>query len=175
MQKKSGLLIFILFPLFFSSGAIASKKNKNQIQKLSGVVEKCHDGDTCRVAVNDKILKIRFSGIDTPELSQKYGKDAQKFTESKLRGQNVDLECEGKSYDRLTCTVFLQGRNVNREIVLAGWAYDSFKYSKGEYAPDVATAKSQRLGIWKDENLISPYCYRHKTSKHCRVSQSYMP
>lgn len=175
MQKFSSLMTLLLILGLLSPTAEARKKKKPQIQKLSGVVQKCHDGDTCRVLVKDKNLKIRFSGIDAPELKQKYGKDAQMFTESKIKNRPVDLECEGTSFDRLTCTVFLEGRNINREIVLNGWAYDSAKYSKGLYAPDVALAKSKRLGIWKDSNLTSPYCFRHKTSKHCRVSQSYMP
>jgi len=175
MKHITALLTLTLALSVIATPAHARKKKKTQIQKISGVVQKCHDGDTCRVIANDKNLKIRFAGIDTPELKQKYGKDAQAFTESKIKNRNVDLECEGTSYDRLTCTVFLEGKNINREIVLNGWAYDSFKYSKGAYAPDVEIAKSQRLGMWKDANLVSPYCFRHKNSKPCRVRQSYMP
>lgn len=175
MKHISALLALILTLSVVSSPAQARKKKKPQTQKLSGVVQKCHDGDTCRVIVNGKNLKIRFFGIDTPELKQKYGKEAQAFTEGKIINRNVDLECEGTSYDRLTCTVFLDGQNVNREIVLNGWAYDSTKYSKGAYALDVETAKSQRLGMWKDANLVSPYCFRHKTAKPCKVRQSFMP
>jgi len=169
------LLTLALLLSLGTSGAEAAKRKKNKIQKLTGTVQSCHDGDTCRVLVKNKSLKIRFAGIDTPELSQQNGKDAKNFTESKLKGRTVDLECEGTSFDRLTCVVFLEGRNINREIILNGWAFESLKYSKGEYAPDVQTAKNKRLGIWQNENLVSPYCYRHKTSKHCRVSQLYMP
>lgn len=160
---------------FYSPAAEAGKKKKVTVQKISGVVQKCHDGDTCRVLVNNKSLKIRFAGIDTPEISQQYGKEAQIFTESKLKNKRVNLECEGTSFDRLTCLVFLEGRNINRDIVLNGWAFDSKKYSKGIYAPDVQVAKDKKLGIWKEAPLVSPYCFRHKTSKHCRTSQLYMP
>ncbi|WP_413287737.1 thermonuclease family protein [Bdellovibrio sp. HCB337] len=169
-------LLPILFTLTLSSiNAEARKKKKPQVQKLIGTVQKCHDGDTCRVIVDNKNLKIRFAGIDTPELSQKYGKEARDFTESKLKNKVVRLECEGTSFDRLTCTIFMEGRNINREIVLNGWAFDSTKYSKGIYAQDVEGAKAKQLGIWKDPKLVSPYCYRHKTNKKCRVSQLYMP
>lgn len=175
MKNISAALSLILALSFLATPAHARKKKKSPVQKISGVVQKCHDGDTCRVIANDKVLKIRFAGIDTPELKQKYGKEAQNFTESLIKNRNVDLECEGTSYDRLTCTVFLEGKNINREIVLNGWAYDSFKYSKGAFIPDVETAKTQKLGMWKDANLVSPYCFRHKTSKPCKVRQSYMP
>lgn len=170
-----------LLPILFSltlmtnSAEASKKKKKPQVQKFSGTVQKCHDGDTCRVIAGSKNLKIRFAGIDTPELSQKYGIEARDFTESKLKNKIVDLECEGTSYDRLTCTIFMEGRNINREIVLNGWAFDSTKYSKGMYAQDVQDAKDRKLGIWKDSNLVSPYCYRHKSNKKCRVSQLYMP
>ncbi len=152
-----------------------AKKKKQQIQHLSGVVEKCHDGDTCRVKVGNKIAKIRFAGIDCPELSQKYGKQARDYTESIIKNKYVNLECDGKSFDRLTCTVFLADKNVNLMIVENGWAYDSTKYSKGRYLASVDTAKNQRTGMWVDRDLTSPYCYRHKTNKKCALDQSYMP
>lgn len=160
---------------FGSTTSFAKKKKKSQVHSLQGVVQKCHDGDTCRVLVGNKSLKIRFAGIDCPELSQKYGKEARNFTESLVKGKDVNLECDGTSFDRLTCTVFVAGKNVNLAIVESGWAYDSTKYSKGRYLASVDTAKSLRKGIWNDANLMSPYCYRHKTAKKCATDQSYMP
>ncbi|QDK47258.1 hypothetical protein DOM22_19845 [Bdellovibrio sp. ZAP7] len=165
----------LLAALFIQPTFAFAKKNRNQRTFLSGVVEQCHDGDTCRVRVKGKIAKIRFAGIDCPELSQKYGKQARNFTESIVKGKQVDLECDGKSFDRLTCVVFVGDKNVNLMIVQHGWAYDSTKYSKGRYLASVDEAKSQRLGIWADKNLTSPYCYRHKTNKKCALDQSYMP
>ena len=163
--------IIVLSPTAFAK----KKKKPEEVHKYSGVVQKCHDGDTCRVTVDNKTMKVRFAGIDTPELSQKYGKEAQKFTESLVKGKNVNLECDGKSFDRVTCTVFIDQRNINMEIVQAGWAYDSTKYSKGRYIAAVSDAKANRLGIWKDENLKSPFCYRHKSNKRCKVEPSFMP
>jgi len=167
--------LFLSVSLALAPNAFARKKKSQDIHKFSGVVQKCHDGDTCRVMVKNKSVKIRFAGIDCPELSQKHGKDAQRFTESTLKGKNVDLECDGKSFDRLTCTVFLDQRNINLEIVQAGWAYDSTKYSKGRYIAAVTDAKSKSMGIWKDSGLISPYCYRHKSNKKCQTEPSFMP
>lgn len=161
--------------LIISSPAFARKKKSPEILKISGQVERCHDGDTCRVRYGNKSLKIRFAGIDCPELSQKYGKDAQRFTEGLVKGRNVDLECNGKSFDRLTCTVLLNGKSINQQIVENGWAYDSTKYSKGRYIAAASEAREKGLGIWKDKNLLSPYCYRHKTNRKCHFDQSYMP
>jgi endonuclease YncB( thermonuclease family) len=172
-MKMTSLILAAV--LSFSVHSAEAKKKKQIIQHLTGVVQKCHDGDTCRVMVGNKIAKVRFAGIDCPELSQKYGKQARDFTESVVRGKQVNLECDGKSFDRITCTVFVGDKNVNLMIVQNGWAYDSTKYSKGRYLASVDTAKNQRLGIWSDSNLTSPYCYRHKTNKKCALDQSYMP
>ncbi|MDG0814967.1 thermonuclease family protein [Bdellovibrio svalbardensis] len=173
MNKFAALFFSTL--IAFTPISFARKKKPAEVFKISGQVERCHDGDTCRVQYGNKSLKIRFAGIDCPELSQKFGKDAKHFTEALLKGHKVDLECDGKSYDRLTCTVFLNGRNINQEIVKNGWAYDSTKYSHGRYIAAVSEAKRTRMGIWKDQNLMSPYCYRHKTNKKCQSDQSYMP
>lgn len=172
-MRITSLVLALILSVSFNSAQ--AKKKKQQVQKLSGVVQKCHDGDTCRILVGNKVAKVRFAGIDCPELSQKYGKDARNFTESLIKNKYVNLECDGKSFDRITCTVFLGDKNVNEMIAQHGWAYDSTKYSKGRYLASVDTAKSQRAGMWIDQNLTSPYCYRHKMNKKCALDQSYMP
>ncbi|WP_413585810.1 thermonuclease family protein [Bdellovibrio sp. HCB274] len=172
-MKCLSLLLVAIISL--SLNTAEAKKKKKQVQFLTGVVQKCHDGDTCRVNVNGKIAKVRFAGIDCPEISQKYGKQARNFTESVIKGKEVNLECDGKSFDRITCTVFVNDKNVNLMIVQNGWAYDSTKYSKGRYLASVDEAKGRRLGIWRDSDLTSPYCYRHKTNKKCSLDRSYMP
>ena len=79
--------------------------------------------------------------------------------------------------ERMTFEVLRSFRERGAPVhcILNGWAYDSTKYSKGAYALDVETAKSKKLGMWKEASLISPYCFRHKSSKPCRIRQSYMP
>lgn len=165
----------LVFVLAFSLSAEAKKKKTAAITKMSGVVERCHDGDTCHVLVSGKRVKVRFAGIDTPEIKQSNGVQARNFTESLIKGKAVDLECDGTSFDRITCTVYQAGVNVNSEIVRNGWAYESVKYSKGRYSSDLSHASSNRLGIWKDGKSVSPYCFRKSGSKHCKANQSYMP
>ncbi|RYZ89031.1 MAG: hypothetical protein EOP06_09960, partial [Proteobacteria bacterium] len=125
--------------------------------------------------VEKKITKVRLAGIDTPELKQQYGPEARDFTQKLLGGKRVDLKCDGASWDRITCTVFLEQENANEAIVRGGWAYDSAKYSKGAYRTFEARARAQRIGMWADFDLTSPYCFRHKANKKCRISQNYMP
>lgn len=168
---------FILFALIVLSFQVfAGRKKHSRASTLQGVVQSCHDGDTCRVVVDGQVLKIRFSGIDTPELHQKYGPEAKQFTETLVKGKAVDLKCEGRSYDRLTCDLYIHLVHVNAELVRNGWAYDSTKYSKGKYKDMVAEAQKLKLGMWKHGSPpMSPYCFRHKTAKACKRNIAYMP
>lgn len=155
--------------------AEARKKKTPVVQKLSGVVQSCHDGDTCRVKLDNETISVRFAGIDTPEIKQKYGVQAKNFTEGLLKGKTVDLECDGTSFNRITCTVFQAGININAEIVRKGWAFESVKYSKGKYSAALAEAKDKKLGIWKEADVVSPYCFRKSKSGRCKKNPSYMP
>lgn len=176
MISMINLQTTIFLFLFLISYAADARKKKTQSIKLQGVVEKCHDGDTCRVQALGKSLKVRFSGIDTPELKQKHGEKARKFTEEKIKGRWVDLECEGRSYDRMTCIVLLEGKNINAEIVKHGWGYDSPKYSKGKFRPYQEEAKLKKIGVWQNsEALESPYCFRHPAAKACVKNRAFMP
>ena len=171
---KSSLWLLIASLSLSTSPAIAKKKKNIQIQKIVGTVHHCHDGDTCTVLSQDKKIKVRFSGIDAPELKQANGQAAQRFTEGLIKDKQVNLECEGTSYDRMTCVVFLNDQDINAEIVRNGFAYDVPKYSKGKYQTQMAQAKSEGLGFWQNPPGESPFCYRHKKDKRCLRNSSYI-
>lgn len=180
-NKKAGLILWLLcltlsVPLTtFSS---AKKKSNPKVVELSGSVLKCHDGDTCRVMIKNKSTSIRLSGIDAPEIKQEYGQQARDFLESLIKNKLVELKCDGKSFDRTTCTVFLNELNVNEEMVKTGWAFDSPKYSGGKYLNLQNQAMIQKKGIWSakgSEKLMSPFCFRSKKNKKCQTAQLFMP
>ncbi len=170
LPKMSALLIF---SFLISTEAFARKKQK--VFEFQGVVQSCHDGDTCRVSVNKEVLKVRFFGIDAPELNQEYGKEAQKYTANLILNKNVNLKCFGNSYDRSTCEIDLDGKIINQQLVKAGWAVDSPKYSKGKYKPDESYARENKLGMWRLGFKLSPHCYRHKKDKRCKLNAAFMP
>jgi endonuclease YncB( thermonuclease family) len=137
------------------------------------VVESCHDGDTCRVKVEGKTLKVRFSGIDAPEIKQPEGQAAKLQLDTLILNQPVNLECEGESYDRTTCVVFKGATNVNEEMVKGGFAWDSPRYSKGRYRDFMLKAQQEKIGIWKS-TTVSPYCFRHKKARQCSGNPLWM-
>ncbi|MEP3053296.1 thermonuclease family protein [Ascidiaceihabitans sp.] len=89
------------------------------------------DGDT--IAINR--IKIRFAGIDAPELDQPWGQKSKWAMVKLCKGKVITVKLTGEtSYDRLVGTCYLpDGRDLGAEIVKAGLALDGGLYSKGKY------------------------------------------
>ena len=111
------------------------------------------DGDT--VILNGE--KIRFSGIDTPELKQTCLKDGQEvpcgMTAKRLLAEkisNVTVECisEGKdTYKRTLAECFVNGESLSKFLVRSGYAFAYRKYST-KFIKDEEFAKANKLGMW---------------------------
>jgi len=111
------------------------------------------DGDT--IILNGE--KIRFSGIDTPELKQTCLKDYQKvacgMTAKKLLVEKIGtatIECisEGKdTYKRTLAECFVNGESLSKFLVRSGYAFAYRKYST-KFIKDEEFAKANKLGMW---------------------------
>ena len=111
------------------------------------------DGDT--IILNDE--KIRFSGIDTPELKQICSKEDQQIFCGKLAKNllikkigNEIPHCvrEGKDiYNRVLAECFVNGESLSSFLVRSGYAFAYRKYSK-KFIKDEEFAKKNILGIW---------------------------
>ena len=111
------------------------------------------DGDT--IILNGE--KIRFSGIDTPELKQTCLKDDQEVgcgvTAKKLLAEkigNTTIECisEGKdTYKRTLAECFVNGESLSKFLVRSGYAFAYRKYST-KFIKDEEFAKANKLGMW---------------------------
>lgn len=138
-------------------------------------LKSCHDGDTCSFESQGQTKFVRFVGIDAPEIDQPFGKDAQALTESLLKGKEVVIRCTGTSYYRATCSLKVKKDDVEDEIVKRGLAMDSPRYSKGKYAASQEYAKANRLGMWSDDTISSPFCWRWKDNKTCQQNKLFQP
>ena len=111
------------------------------------------DGDT--IILNGE--KIRFSGIDTPELKQTCLKDDQEvpcgMTAKMLLVKKIDnatIECisEGKdTYKRTLAECFVNGESLSKFLVRSGYAFAYRKYST-KFIKDEEFAKANKLGMW---------------------------
>jgi len=129
-------------------------------------VLKVVDGDT--IVLNGE--KIRFSGIDTPELKQKCIKNDQKVfcgvLAKKLLLEKIDNktpECirEGKDiYKRTLAECFINGESLSVFLVRNGYAFAYRKYSD-KFIKEEEFAKKNKNGLWSMK-FEYPWDFRKK-------------
>lgn len=69
------------------------------------------DGDTIEVAIEGKLYKVRYIGIDTPEVGQPYADEATEKNRELVERKVVWLEkdvSETDKYNRLLCYVYVE-------------------------------------------------------------------
>ncbi len=135
-----------LFLIFFISLLWINTSSANSLKIV--------DGDT--IVLNGE--KIRFEGIDTPELKQTCLKDNEevkcgmlaKILLIKKIGNNIP-SCIGKKkdfYKRTLAECFVNGESLSKFLVRSGYAFAYRKYSK-KFIKDENFAKANKLGMWK--------------------------
>ena len=111
------------------------------------------DGDTIKIGNK----KIRFSGIDAPELNQycfKNGKKilcgvlAKKALLKKIGNKIPKCVIEGKDiYKRILAECFVNEKSLSKFLVRNGYAFAYRKYSK-KFIQDEEFARKNKLGLW---------------------------
>ena len=111
------------------------------------------DGDT--IVLNGE--KIRFSGIDAPELKQTCIDENQKvfcgalakmFLIKKIGNETLECISEGKDiYKRTLAECFIDDESLSSFLVRSGYAFAYRKYSK-KFIEDERFAKKNKLGLW---------------------------
>ncbi|EHK6269793.1 thermonuclease family protein [Campylobacter upsaliensis] len=182
-KKLSLSLVIAIIVLFFSLNQSLSFnaflpqdfKEQNLEKELTGKVSKVIDGDTIELLAKTSKenpynhiikLKIRLYGIDAPELKQAYGKEAKEYLSALVLKQEVSLIIENKDkYERIVGTIFLKGKDINKEMVKNGYAHAYESFSK-KYLAEQADAKMFKLGLWQDERVMSPSEFRKQQIKN---------
>lgn len=137
---------------------------------LSGKVISIHDGDTITILQNKQQIKVRLFGIDAPELKQPYGKKSKQFLANLIADEVVEVDENGKDrYKRTIGTVYLNGADINAQMVANGYAWAYRKFSK-KYTAQESQAKKQGLGLWRDKEPIPPWEWRRLCFK---ITQNY--
>nr|WP_211437083.1 thermonuclease family protein [Campylobacter curvus] len=128
---------------------------------ISGQVVKISDGDTITILTQEKQqVKVRLYGIDAPEKKQPHGQKSKQFLANLIAGEVVEIDENGKDrYKRTIGTIYLNGADINAQMVANGYAWAYRKFSK-KYTAQESKAKSQRLGLWRDKEPIPPWEWR---------------
>lgn len=142
-------------------------QNQNTFE---GKVVSVLDGDTIEVLRDGRAIRIRLSGVDSPEKSQAYGTKAKMFTSDLLFGKTVRVIGKEKDrYGRLIADIYIDAANTsgeygawfNKAIVMTGFAWHYKAYSKDqELEAAEQSARRMKIGIWEDEAPIAPWDYR---------------
>lgn len=98
---------------------------------LEGLVVRVVDGDTIHVRLGDRVEKVRYIGVNTPELhhpargEEPGGREAARENRRLVMGRRVRLELDVQTrdrYGRLLAYVWVGDRMVNAELVRRGFA-----------------------------------------------------
>ena len=124
------------------------------------------DGDTIYL----KNEKIRFSGIDTPEIKQtcnknnetiKCGIQAKELLINKIGNNKVKCIKNGlDKYNRILAECFVNNQSLSKYLVREGYAFAYRKYST-KYILDEDYAKKNKKGMWA-MTFEYPWDYRKK-------------
>lgn len=146
-------------------------ENFYQMAKVTKVI----DGDTIKVDIDGKIYKVRFIGINCPEIGENeefFGKEAYEFSKEKLDDREIFLQkdvSETDKYGRLLRYVWLEkpkdlnnptkdeirDLSINGILVREGYAKANY------YPPDTSytkflkeiekQAKKENLSMWNEK------------------------
>jgi len=154
LNKKKSIFLISIFSLIF-----ILVFNNIRSQKIKVV-----DGDTIHLDGH----KIRFTGIDAPELKQtciyeeiiyQCGVIAKKILIDKIGDNKVECISEGKDqYRRTLAECFVKDQSLSSYLVKSGYAFSYRKYSK-KFIPDEDYAKANQIGIWSMK-FDYPWDYR---------------
>lgn len=178
-QAKNPLILSFLALLIFLSGIVAERyfnpaspvniPEKSLIvldpsKTIKAEVLRASDGDTIVLVGGEK---VRYLGIDAPELDSKWlgweeeGKYlALEFNKNMAEGKTVTLEFEPKGhhrdfFGRLLAYVWIEGKMVNLELAKEGLAELDEKYLRNDYKYEaefreaLKYAQEREVGMWE--------------------------
>lgn len=147
-------IILILF-IFLSSIIFA----------ITGKVTSVYDGDTITIVTeNNEKVKIRFYGIDCPEVKpkQEFGIEARNYLNSLIYGKEVSVNVKDKDqYGRVVGEVYLKEKNLNLDMLKQGyaWHYERYAKNRHDYRDAQKFAVNNKKGLWSS-NPTPPWEFR---------------
>ncbi len=134
---------------------------------LAGEVIAIADGDTIRLLTAERRqVKIRLAEIDTPERGQPYSSRAREaLAELVFRKPVTVVYVDTDRYGRTVGRVYVDGLDVNAELVRRGAAWVYRKYVRDESLFRLEDeARAARRGIWSlpEVQRIPPWEWRRR-------------
>jgi endonuclease YncB( thermonuclease family) len=133
------ILVFIALNYTPLNSFVVKNISPESIITLSRVI----DGDT---VVDENKIHYRLLGINTPEKGEYLYDEATKFTKENSLNKSLRIETRGKDlYGRELAYLYDKERNINLEIVKAGYANTYFPEGKDIHYAEFASAWEECL------------------------------
>lgn len=149
--------------------ASLNESQEKVVKIIHGKVVFVIDGDSITVLADDgKPYPVRLFGIDAPDLKQPFGQQSVERLGKELMGKDVTLISHYvDKKGRYFADVFLRGEDVALGQIGHGMAWFSNSERCNEsfdrrtlYLSTESSAKTERLGLWRDPNPLPPWNYR---------------
>lgn len=127
------------------------------------------DGDTIDVRLDDRIERVRYIGVDAPEIPHdgiggaRGGEAATRLNEALVGGRRVGLQLDREErdrYGRLLAYVWVGNTMINLEMVRRGYARvltipPNVRYQRWFLSAE-AEARAAHRGLWSSGDLDDP-------------------
>ena len=162
LEKMMRWMVFLsLIPVLYVGGCAAPiDTSETPTGTVQAQVTHVIDGDTIEVNIYGQSYRVRYIGIDTPEVysnEEPYGMEASDKNREFVEGKTVILEkdiSETDKHGRLLRYVYIDDLFVNAELVRLGYA------QAVSYPPDVKyqemfsklerEAREKGMGLWNN-------------------------
>ena len=148
--------------------ATSASAGQSAVMSFSGKVVGVADGDTITVLIDgNREAKIRFAEIDAPEKGQPWGNRSKQTLSDLVFGRDVRVQqMDVDRWGRIVGRVFVDNRDVNREMVAVGAAWVFRRYLTDTSLIEVEVrAKRERVGLWSmpEAQTVAPWDWRRGT------------
>jgi len=163
-RSTNGLLLYLMH-LVLLCGFLCLPGVNVRAASLFGKVIEVNSGDVITIFNLNRPVRVKFLGIDAPELNQEFGEAARKHLSDLVLDKSVLVEYWGIAADKsLTGRVLLNGADVGAQMVRDGVAWsdpnnqsrlsvtDREVYQQSELA-----ARAERRGLWQEQNPTAPW------------------
>jgi endonuclease YncB( thermonuclease family) len=135
-----------------------------------------HEGDRLTIHHQGRKDMVYLRGVDCPELTQPYGKQAKHATMAYIGNRDVVVrELKRNRQGRMTADILLlDGRQIAHELVKEGLAWVQPGGSGDQALKNMEElAKAAGVGLWADPHPVPPW--KWKSTKPTRHNVNSMP
>lgn len=177
-EKKRIIAIFFTMICLWGSMVYATNEVS---EKIEVKYIKTSDGDTARFLLDDENVRVRFLGINTPEISgenkveEPYGNEALTYTKNKLdSAKKIEIEFDDVAdkedrFGRKLAWIWVDDELLELELLERGLAKTYMLKKDYKYATELKKAenkaKNAKVGLWSEQNTISNEVIENNTQE----------